>query len=213
MPIQHQLAGAVALLIASKLSDQPGLSLSQLQEYTGQAFTGQELRGWEVALLTKLGWDVSSQTAWAELVVLVMGTDKEHLLLPCRHLLLLLHHSSSFSQLPPPILAQACLAMVSDQSSMQDQDLCIPATPDETKDPCTKTTLADIDSFLNETHHHVIKIHSLFGSEVEKEDEEVEGEQGEEEGEYREEESLYPKQRAKKPVSSQLGRGLHACVC
>ena len=81
MPIQHQLAGAVALLIASKLSDQPGLSLSQLQEYTGQAFTGQELRGWEVALLTKLGWDVSSQTAWAELVVLVMGTDKEHLLL------------------------------------------------------------------------------------------------------------------------------------
>ncbi|KAB7501132.1 G1/S-specific cyclin-D2 [Armadillidium nasatum] len=69
---QLQLVGAVCLLIASKIRQCRALSIELLAYYTENSVSYDEIKKWELVLLSKLGWDLSPVTA---------GDFLEHLLI------------------------------------------------------------------------------------------------------------------------------------
>ncbi|XP_042218964.1 G1/S-specific cyclin-D1-like [Homarus americanus] len=60
---QLQLVGAVCLLLASKLRQCRPLSAEHLAYYTEYSVSVEEIKQWELLLLSKLGWDLSPITA------------------------------------------------------------------------------------------------------------------------------------------------------
>lgn len=60
---QLQLLGAVCLLLASKLRQCRPLSIELLAYYTDYSVGVQEIKSWELLLVSKLGWDLSPVTA------------------------------------------------------------------------------------------------------------------------------------------------------
>ncbi|KAG0418365.1 hypothetical protein HPB47_004887, partial [Ixodes persulcatus] len=60
---QLQLLGAVCLLIASKMRTSRPLALEALVYYTDYSVTAEELKAWELLVLSKLNWDMASVVA------------------------------------------------------------------------------------------------------------------------------------------------------
>ncbi|KAK8389781.1 hypothetical protein O3P69_009048 [Scylla paramamosain] len=61
---QLQLLGSVCLLLASKLRQCRPLSVDNLTFYTDYSVSQQEIRSWELLLVSKLGWDLAPITAF-----------------------------------------------------------------------------------------------------------------------------------------------------
>lgn len=61
---QLQLLGAVCLLLGSKLRQCNYLSVDLLASYTDYSISHEEIRSWELRVISKLGWDLAPVTSF-----------------------------------------------------------------------------------------------------------------------------------------------------
>ncbi|ROT80019.1 hypothetical protein C7M84_001244, partial [Penaeus vannamei] len=62
---QLQLLGTVCLFLASKIKESPPLDPHLLAQYTADSITVEEIRKWELLVLTRLKWDLAAITPHA----------------------------------------------------------------------------------------------------------------------------------------------------
>ncbi|XP_053688889.1 G1/S-specific cyclin-D3-like [Sabethes cyaneus] len=109
-----QLLGCCALLLASKIRQCHPLSVDVLSAYTDHAVSPDQIRSWELLLISKLEWNITAVTAFDYVDQLLerakWGSDDSRLR---EHAHTLIHVCSTeiiFMQLEPSLLAAACIA-------------------------------------------------------------------------------------------------------
>lgn len=126
---QLQLLGAVALLLASKLRQTRQIPAKHLVYYTQDLITLNELRTWELFVLTTLKWDLALITPVDYLDILIkrIKLDDEQLISEIEeHSVRLIHQSSlsySCSLCPPSMIAWACLMQAIDTWKLNGRQL------------------------------------------------------------------------------------------
>jgi hypothetical protein len=112
---QFQLAAATCLLLASKLAARAGrpLPVDRLVEYTDHCYTRQELLSWELLLLHRLQWRLTTATSATALRRLAATSGPLAELEPeALELLVLLQAHHLLATRPPATLAVAALTWV-----------------------------------------------------------------------------------------------------
>ncbi|XP_074658754.1 G1/S-specific cyclin-D2-like [Tubulanus polymorphus] len=113
---QLQVLGTTCLFIASKLKDTIPLTAEQLVKYTDNSVSFDELMDWELLVVTKLRWDLSSVTAHDfldQLLCRLPIVDNDQLLSIKRHaqtFIALCATDSNFILSPPSMIAGASIA-------------------------------------------------------------------------------------------------------
>lgn len=126
---QLQLLGAVALLLASKLRQTRQIPAKHLIYYTQDLITLNELKTWELFVLTTLKWDLALITPVDYLDILIkrMKLDDEQLIGEIEDETLRLIHQSCLnydcSLCPPSMIAWACLMQAIDSWKLNSHQL------------------------------------------------------------------------------------------
>ncbi|XP_055532732.1 G1/S-specific cyclin-D3-like [Wyeomyia smithii] len=109
-----QLLGCCALLLASKIRQCHPLSVDVLSAYTDHAVSPDQIRSWELLLISKLEWNITAVTAF-DYVDQIMerakwGGDDSRLREHAHTLIHVCSTETIFMQLEPSLLAAACIA-------------------------------------------------------------------------------------------------------
>ncbi|KAK8750225.1 hypothetical protein OTU49_015322 [Cherax quadricarinatus] len=111
---QLQLLGSVCLLLASKLRQSRPLSVDLLAYYTDYSVSAEEIKSWELLLVSKLGWDLAPITACDfvdHLLPLVPGVGREPIVRKhATTFIALAATEPEFVQVEPSAVAVACIA-------------------------------------------------------------------------------------------------------
>ncbi|XP_074593814.1 G1/S-specific cyclin-D2-like [Brevipalpus obovatus] len=117
-PSQLQLLGSVCIFLASKLRQSKSIHADSLIRYSDYSFTKDQVEGWELLVLTHLGWDLASVTP-NDFLNLLLGRlptcskSKTKLKTIKRHAQIFITICATdfrFSMLPPSLIAAACIA-------------------------------------------------------------------------------------------------------
>lgn len=128
---QLQLLGATALLLASKLRQTRQIPAKHLIYYTQDLITLNELRTWELFVLTTLKWDLALITPVDYLDILIkrMKLDDEQLISEIEEQTIRLIQQSclnySCSLCPPSMIAWACLMQAIDAWKLNGSQLAL----------------------------------------------------------------------------------------
>ncbi|XP_058836317.1 G1/S-specific cyclin-D3-like [Topomyia yanbarensis] len=109
-----QLLGCCALLLASKIRQCHPLTVDVLSAYTDHAVSPDQIRSWELLLISKLGWNITAVTAFDYVDQILerakWGSDDSRLREHAHTLIHVCSTETIFMQLEPSLLAAACIA-------------------------------------------------------------------------------------------------------
>ncbi|XP_055599409.1 G1/S-specific cyclin-D2-like [Uranotaenia lowii] len=112
-----QLLGCCALLLASKIRQCHPLTVDVLSAYTDHAVSPDQIRSWELLMISKLEWNITAVTAFDYVDQILERVNWGHNDSRLReHAHTLIHVCSTetiFMQLEPSLLATACIASAS----------------------------------------------------------------------------------------------------
>lgn len=144
-----QLLGAVALLLASKLRQTSQIPAKHLIYYTQDLITLDELKTWELFVLTTLKWDLTLITPVDYLDILMRRMELADEKLACNieeeslRLIVECCFDYKYSLYPPSMIAKACLMRAMDFPDLSDH---------------YHRTVSDA---LSPSHHHQHQHHHL----------------------------------------------------
>jgi len=115
---QLQLAGSASLFISCKFRQTKPLFAERLIMYTDYSITIDELRRWELLILSQLSWEVAAPTPndFLNLILRRVQTKDSKMNLIKKHaetLISLCATDFEFSLFPPSVIATACIATAS----------------------------------------------------------------------------------------------------
>ncbi|XP_035788125.1 G1/S-specific cyclin-D2-like [Anopheles albimanus] len=109
-----QLLGCCALLLASKIRQCQPLTVDVLSAYTDHAVSPDQIRSWELLLISKLEWNINAVTAFDYVDHILerakWGSDDSRLREHAHTLIHVCNTETIFMQLEPSLLAVACIA-------------------------------------------------------------------------------------------------------
>lgn len=109
-----QLLGCCALLLASKIRQCHPLTVDVLSAYTDHAVSPDQIRSWELLLISKLEWNITAVTAFDYVDQILervkWGSDDSRLREHAHTLIHVCSTETIFMQLEPSLLAAACIA-------------------------------------------------------------------------------------------------------
>lgn len=112
-----QLLGCCALLLASKIRQCHPLTVDVLSAYTDHAVSPDQIRNWELLMISKLNWNITAVTAFDYvdqiLQRVIWGKDDSRLREHAHTLIHVCSTETIFMQLEPSLLAAACIASAS----------------------------------------------------------------------------------------------------
>ncbi|XP_058065470.1 G1/S-specific cyclin-D2 [Anopheles bellator] len=139
-----QLLGCCALLLASKIRQCQPLTVDVLSAYTDHAVSPDQIRSWELLLISKLEWNINAVTAYDYVDHILervkWGSDDSRLREHAHTLIHVCNTEHIFIQVEPSLLAVACIASAT-------RGLNVSTKLEVGRDLCRLTThdLADID--------------------------------------------------------------------
>uniref|UniRef100_A0A4Y0BJV3 Cyclin N-terminal domain-containing protein n=1 Tax=Anopheles funestus TaxID=62324 RepID=A0A4Y0BJV3_ANOFN len=109
-----QLLGCCALLLASKIRQCQPLTVDVLSAYTDHAVSPDQIRSWELLLISKLEWNINAVTAY-DFVDHILerskwGSDDSRLREHAHTLIHVCNTETIFMQVEPSLLAVSCIA-------------------------------------------------------------------------------------------------------
>ncbi|XP_055631750.1 G1/S-specific cyclin-D2-like [Toxorhynchites rutilus septentrionalis] len=112
-----QLLGCCALLLASKIRQCHPLTVDVLSAYTDHAVSPEQIRSWELLMISKLEWNITAVTAF-DFVDQILervkwGSDDSRLREHSHTLIHVCSTETIFMQLEPSLLAAGCIASAS----------------------------------------------------------------------------------------------------
>ncbi|XP_042874195.1 G1/S-specific cyclin-D2-like [Penaeus japonicus] len=126
---QLQLLGTVCLFLASKIKESPPLDPHLLAQYTADSITVEEIRKWELLVLTRLKWDLAAITPHAFLDQIIARLQ---LKLPEAQMRMVREHATffitvcatdaRFTSNPPSMVAAAAVATAVQGMLIRDTD-------------------------------------------------------------------------------------------
>lgn len=112
-----QLLGCCALLLASKIRQCHPLTVDVLSAYTDHAVSPDQIRSWELLMISKLEWNITAVTAFDYVDQILervkWGSDDSRLREHAHTLIHVCSTETIFMQLEPSLLAAACIASAS----------------------------------------------------------------------------------------------------
>ncbi|XP_058461101.1 G1/S-specific cyclin-D3-like [Malaya genurostris] len=109
-----QLLGCCVLLLASKIRQCHPLTVDVLSAYTDHAVSPDQIRSWELLLISKLEWNITAVTAFDYVDQILerakWGSDDSRLREHAHTLIHVCSTETIFMQLEPSLLAAACIA-------------------------------------------------------------------------------------------------------
>lgn len=112
-----QLLGCCALLLASKIRQCHPLTVDVLSAYTDHAVSPDQIRSWELLMISKLEWNITAVTAFDYVDQILervkWGSDDSRLREHAHTLIHVCSTETIFMQLEPSLLAASCIASAS----------------------------------------------------------------------------------------------------
>lgn len=112
-----QLLGCCALLLASKIRQCHPLTVDVLSAYTDHAVSPDQIRSWELLMISKLEWNITAVTAYDYVDHILervkWGSDDSRLREHAHTLIHVCSTETIFMQLEPSLMAAACIASAS----------------------------------------------------------------------------------------------------
>ncbi|XP_050080730.1 G1/S-specific cyclin-D3 [Anopheles maculipalpis] len=109
-----QLLGCCALLLASKIRQCQPLTVDVLSAYTDHAVSPDQIRSWELLLISKLEWNINAVTAYDYVDHILerckWGSDDSRLREHAHTLIHVCNTETIFMQVEPSLLAVSCIA-------------------------------------------------------------------------------------------------------
>lgn len=109
-----QLLGCCTLLLASKIRQCQPLTVDVLSAYTDHAVSPDQIRNWELLLISKLEWNINAVTAYDYVDHILerakWGSDDARLREHAHTLIHVCNTETIFMQVEPSLLAVSCIA-------------------------------------------------------------------------------------------------------
>uniref|UniRef100_A0A182Q5L7 Uncharacterized protein n=1 Tax=Anopheles farauti TaxID=69004 RepID=A0A182Q5L7_9DIPT len=109
-----QLLGCCALLLASKIRQCQPFTVDVLSAYTEHAVSAEQIKSWELLLISKLEWNINAVTAYDYVDHILerakWGSDDSRLREHVHTLIHVCNTESTFLQVEPSLLAVSCIA-------------------------------------------------------------------------------------------------------
>lgn len=109
-----QLLGCCTLLLASKIRQCQPLTVDVLSAYTDHAVSPDQIRSWELLLISKLEWNINAVTAYDYVDHILerckWGSDDSRLREHAHTLIHVCNTETIFMQVEPSLLAVSCIA-------------------------------------------------------------------------------------------------------